>query len=287
MRQELAIVSDSSTDLPVDEATRLGIEIASIQIAFSTEYFRDDQLKRREFYRRLTNETRLPTIAAAMSSDFLKAFRRAHQLGEEVLCLINPFETCSTYASAYHAEVIAKRQDKFTVEVLNTGRALTGLGAVVIECAEMAARGAKLTDAIAALEEATPQIDTFYAPFTTEYLMRDGRLSIYEMSVGSLRGMLPLVRVWGRVSVVDKAKTQAENLTRMLARAESQLKRHEATVIVTHAENPEGAQELATQAKKRLRCRQLLITELGPSAGAYCGLGTLGIGYCPSLIKLN
>jgi len=287
MRQQLAIVSDSSADLPAAEATRLGIEIAPIQIAFSSEYFRDDQLERSEFYRRLRSETRLPTIAAAMSSDFLKAFRRAHELGEEVLCLINPFETCSTYASAYHAEVIAKRQDKFTVEVLNTGRALTGLGAVVIECAEMAARGAKLADTIAALEEATPQIDTFYAPSTKEYLMRDGRLSIYEMTVGSLRNSLPLVRVWGRVSVIDKAGTQAENITAMLTRAESELARNEATVIVTHAENPQGAQDLAAQVKKRLPCRRLLVTELGPSAGAYCGAGTVGIGYCPSLVKFN
>ena len=43
-----------------------------------------------------------------------------------------------------------------------------------------------------------------------------GDFSIYEMSVGSLRDMLPLVRVWGRVSVVDKARTQAENMAKIL-----------------------------------------------------------------------
>jgi len=117
--------------------------------------------------------------------------------------------------------------------------------------------------------------------------MRDGRLSIYEMTVGSLRNSLPLVRVWGRVSVIDKAGTQAENITAMLTRAESELARNEATVIVTHAENPQGAQDLAAQVKKRLPCRRLLVTELGPSAGAYCGAGTVGIGYCPSLVKFN
>ena len=276
MDQKLAIVSDSSTDLPVSETDSLGIEIAPIQVAFSHEYFRDDQLGRGEFYRRLADEPRLPTIAAAMNSDFLQAYRKAHQLGQEVLCLINPFETCSTYTAAYTAELAAKRQDKFTVEVLNTGRALTGLGAEVIECADMARRGATLSETIAAIERVTSQIDTFYAPATTEYLVRDGRLSIYEMSVGSLRNMLPLVRVWGRVSVVDKARTQAENIAKILDRAESQLAGHDATVIVTHAENVQGAQDLVAQVKKRLRCRRLIVSELGPSAGSYCGSGTRG-----------
>ncbi len=287
MNQQVAIVSDSSIDLPASETSSLGVEIAPIQVAFSHEYFRDDQLERREFYRRLAGEPRLPTIAAAMNSDFLKAYRKAHVLGKDVLCLINPFETCSTYTAAYTAELAAKHQDKFTVEVMNTGRALTALGAEVIECADMARRGATLAETIAAIEGATSRVDTFYAPATTDYLLRDGRLSIYEMSVGSLRNMLPLVRVWGRVAVVDKASTQSENIAKMLDRAESQLAGHDATVIVTHAENLQGAKEVAAQAKKRLRCRRLIITELGPSAGAYCGAGTIGLGYCPSLVELN
>lgn len=287
MSQSLSIVSDSSVDLPAAEVARLGIEIAPIQVAFSTEYFRDDSLRRPDFYRRLKSEPRLPIIAAAMPADFLSAYRKAHERAANVLCLINPFESCSTYTAAYSASVVAKRDNQIIVEVLNTGRALTGLGAVCIEAAAMAAKGATQTEVIGAIEQATPQIDTYYAPPSTEYLERDGRISIYEMEVGSLKNMLPLIRVWGRVSVVDKARSQAENVGKMLARAEAELGGVEATVVVTHADNAGGATELAAAAKKRLRCANLIVTELGPSAGAYCGVGTVGIGYCPSLLKLN
>ena len=38
MANTLAIVTDSSVDLPKDEAARLGIEVAPIQIAFSSEF---------------------------------------------------------------------------------------------------------------------------------------------------------------------------------------------------------------------------------------------------------
>jgi DegV family protein with EDD domain len=287
LSQVLSIVSDSSVDLPAADAGLLGIEIAPLQVAFSTEFFRDDALQRTEFYRRLKGEPRLPTIAAAMPADFLSAYRKAHQRGANVLCLINPFESCSTYTAAYSAAVVAKRDNQIAVDVLNTGRALTGLGAVCIEAAGMAAKGGALADVVAAIEEATPRIDSYYAPPTSEYLERDGRISIYEMEVGSLRGMLPLIRVWGRVAVVDKAKTQRENIAKMLDRAEAELGGADATVIVTHADNPGGAQDLAASVKKRLRCRNLTVTELGPSAGAYCGKGTVGLGYCPSLVKLN
>jgi DegV family protein with EDD domain len=285
--QPLSIVSDSSADLPIAETAQLGIELAPIQVAFSTEFFRDDQLARAEFYRRLPGEPRLPVIAAAMPADFLAAYRKAHERAENVLCLINPFESCSTYTAAYSAAVVAKRDNQIAVEVLNTGRALTALGATCLEAAAMAARGATLAEVVHAIEEATPQIDTFYAPATSDYLQRDGRISIYEMTVGSLRGMLPLVRVWGRVAVIDKSKTQAENIAKMLERTEAKLAGSEATVIVTHGDNRRGADELAAAAQKRLRCKRVVITELGPSAGAYCGPGTVGLGFCPSLVKLN
>jgi len=285
--QTLSIVTDSSVDLPAGEISRLGIEVAPIQVAFSTEYFRDDTLARAEFYRRLPGEPRLPVIAAAMPTDFLEAFRKAHERGQQILCLINPFESCSTYTAAYSAAVVAKRDSQIAVEVLNTGRALTALGAICIEAAEMAMRGATLAETVAAIEEATPQIDTFLAPATTEYLQRDGRISIYEMNVGSLKGTVPLIRIWGRVAVVDKSKTQAENIEKMLARAESELSGAEATVVVAHGANPDGAAKLAELVKSRLRCKRIVITELGPSAGAYCGPGVVGLGWCPSLVKLN
>src|SRR5262249_25083165 len=101
--QAISIVTDSSVDLPADEVRRIGVEIAPIQVAFWTEFFRDDALARAEFYRRLPDEPRLPVIAAAMPADFLAAYQRAHRRGPGVLCLINPFESCSTYTAAYSA----------------------------------------------------------------------------------------------------------------------------------------------------------------------------------------
>jgi DegV family protein with EDD domain len=287
VNQQISIVTDSSVDLPPADAVALGIETAPLQVAFSTEFFRDDALDRAEFYRRLKDEPRLPTIAAAMPADFLAAYRKAHERAERVLCLINPFESCSTYTAAYSAAVVAKRDSKIEVEVMNTGRALTALGAVAIGAAEMANRGAELKDIIGAIEEATPHIDNFYAPPTNEYLQRDGRISLYEMNVGPLRGMLPLIRVWGRIAVIGKARTQAENIAKMLERAQQELNGSEAIVVVTHANNPEDATKLAGEAQRLLKCAKLIATSLGPSAGAYCGEGTVGLGFCPSLQKLN
>jgi DegV family protein with EDD domain len=287
VNQLISIVTDSSVDLPAAETARLGIETAPLQVAFATEFFRDDALDRDEFYRRLKDEPRLPTIAAAMPTDFLAAYRKAHERAERVLCLINPFESCSTYTAAYSAAVVAKRDSKIEVEVMNTGRALTALGAVAIGAAEMAARGAELTDIVGAIEQATPQIDSFYAPPTNEYLQRDGRISLYEMNVGPLRGMLPLIRVWGRIAVIGKARTQAENVAKMIELAQNELAGGEAIVVVTHANNPDGAKSLGADAQKHLKCAKLVVTPLGPSAGAYCGEGTVGLGFCPSLQKLN
>jgi DegV family protein with EDD domain len=284
MPQPVAIASDSSVDLSLDEATRRGITVAPIQVALSRDYFQDTALPRAEFYRRLPHEPRLPTIVAPLSGDFVVAYREAAKYGDQVLCLINPFESCSTYSAAYGGSLTVKKENNLTVEVVNTGRGLTGLGATCLAAAALAARGAGMAEVISAIEAAIAQTDTFYAPATSEYLRRDGRISLYEMQVGSLEEMLPLIRVWGRVAVIDKRATQAENTARMLDLAADKLNGREAVVVVTHADNRAGAEGLAQQVRQRLRCAELLITELGPSAGAYCGAGTVGLGFCPRLV---
>ena len=152
----------------------------------------------------------------------------------------------------------------------------------------MAARGAELKDIISAIEEATPQIDSFYAPATNEYLRRDGRISLYEMKVGPLRGMLPLIRVWGRIAVIGKARTQAENIAKMLELARKtnspEARRSSSSRTPTI---PRARRSSPPTRRRRLKCAKLIVTPLGPSAGAYCGEGTVGLGFCPSLQKLN
>jgi fatty acid-binding protein DegV len=99
MPQPVAIVSDSSADLPPPEIAKRTITLAPIQIALSHAYFRDDVLPRTDFYRHLPDEPRLPTIVAPLAPDFVAAYRTAAHYGEQILCLINPFESCSTYRS--------------------------------------------------------------------------------------------------------------------------------------------------------------------------------------------
>ena len=96
MSQAVAIASDSSVDLWGEEAERRGIALASIHIALSREYFPDPALPRSSFYQKLKHEPRLPTIVAPLAANFVGAYRQAAKRGEKILCLINPFESCST-----------------------------------------------------------------------------------------------------------------------------------------------------------------------------------------------
>jgi fatty acid-binding protein DegV len=172
--------------VPAAEAARRGIFLASIQIALGRDYFRDTALPRVEFYRQLPREPRLPTIVAPLSADFVAAHREAAQQGENVLCLINPFESCSTYTAAYSAALAVKKEN-LTVEVMNTGRALTALGATCLATAELAAHGAGLPDVISAIEEATAQTDSLYAPATVEYLLARAAVAEHDQRAGRAR----------------------------------------------------------------------------------------------------
>ena len=85
--------------------------------------------------------------------------------------------------------------------------------------------------------------------------------------------MLPLIRVWGRVAVIDKSRTQAENIAKMLERARGQARRQRSDRHRHARRQSRGARRARRRRAKTPACKRVIITELGPSAGAYCGRG--------------
>jgi fatty acid-binding protein DegV len=76
----IRIITDSTSDIPLDEAQNLGIEIAPLKVRFGSEEYVDKYtITNEQFYQKLSASDALPTTALVNPEYFIEmftAFRR-------------------------------------------------------------------------------------------------------------------------------------------------------------------------------------------------------------------
>ncbi|MGE0543138.1 MAG: DegV family protein [Dehalococcoidia bacterium] len=280
-RLMVTIVTDSSIDLPPAVAERLGIVIAPLSVAFADENLHDTGLDRGEFYRRLEAAPRPPSVTGASADAFVEAFAAAKEQGDEIACLVMSVESSFTYVAA---EVAVRQVPGLQISIVNTGRSLAAQAALAIGAAELATAGGTREEIVRWIEDQSGAADTYLVPASLEWLRRADRVTTLSQGpTGKLDGAIPLLRARGRLTAVAKAPAVDGAHDLMIEHAARAMDAgREQIVVVTHAVAPEAAEAVAARLSARIRCRSPLITELGPTVGAYLGPGTVGIGFCPA-----
>ena len=119
---------------------------------------------------------------------------------------------------------------------------------------------------------------------TLEYLRRGGRIGAAQALVGSALKVKPILTFRTEITPVDKVRTKARALGRMLSYLEVLRDREATDWIVQHAQSPVDAAWLVERGEAILGRPPLFCTEVGPVLGAHLGSGLLlgGIGLRPA-----
>jgi hypothetical protein len=138
-RRAVALVTDTSADLPDVILDRHRIAMVPLQVVFGESTFRDRvELKPEEFYRRLRASDELPTTSQPAPADFIQAFRDAAHEGEEVVAVLLGSSLSGTYNAAQAAIRAANLQG---VHLVDSRSASLGVGLLALRGAELAASG--------------------------------------------------------------------------------------------------------------------------------------------------
>ena len=275
----VVVVTDSSADVPAQLAEALGILVAPVGIDFRDGHFLDGQLRRPDVYRRMKETGELPTMSGVAAEVFEEAFRKAAGQAEMVLCLIMSFESSFTSVAA---EVAVRRSRDVRVHIMATGRGLAGHGALCIAVATAARQGKTPEDVVRLAEELSVRAEAYVVPATLEYLSKAQKVTeLQQAGIGPLAGMLPVIRVRGRMTPMAKERTFDAALESLLATVAQSAGQEVLEVIVEQADAPEAGARLAELAQRQLRCHRVHLAELTPMVGRYLGPGAVGLGYCP------
>ncbi len=277
-RRQVAIVTDSTSDIDPLRAAELGITVVPLFVIFGSRSYRDIvELSRPEFYRKLATERSLPTTSQPTDAMFAEAFAAAD--ADQLLCVTISSHLSGTINSA---RLAAERFDGKRIEIFDSESAAGGLGLMVLPAAEMAHSGHALDEIVEALEDERAVQRLFACVPDLSHLQRSGRIGRARAALGTLMRIVPVLG-FERGEVVAKAvvRTFARAQETMLDLAlenvgDVTLRRF----VVMHTNAPELAEAVVARLRARLGGAQpnlFEIWEAGPVIAVHGGPGAVGI----------
>ena len=276
----IALVTDSTSDIPADRAQSLGISVVPLFVIFGEKSYRDGiDLSRREFFEKLANEKVLPITSQPTAKMFEEAFRPHVEVGNEILCITISSALSGTINAARAA---AAQFPDAKIEIYDSLTAAGGLGMMVLLASEMLAQSATMAEIIVSLdrERSTQQLAACIADLS--HIQRTGRIGKAQAVLGTLMKIVPILALKdGQVIPAAQVRTFARAQETMIDLAFKPLTDvSKARFMVMHTNAPQLAETALAKIRGRLDGAQPLMLEsleAGPAIAVHAGPGAVGV----------
>jgi len=273
---KIAIVTDSSANLPPELVREYDIHIVPIYLRWNGKDYRDGvDISPEEVYHRLRSSTSLPKTSAPSVGDFLRTYMALASEADVIISIhLSP-----NLSAIYEAALTASRLVEGTkIYVVDSHTAAMGQGFVVLEAARAARKGASPEEILQRIEYVSSRIHLFAILSTLKYLYYGGRIGAAAALVGSALQIKPVLYLRdGSIGVWAKPRTMRGAIQELLRVAEEKIGSRRAHVAVMHADALQEALSLKDEITRRFNCAELYLTEFTPVMGAHTGPGLLGI----------
>lgn len=273
----IAVVTDSTSDLPVEIAKQHGISVVPLNVHIEDETYLDGvTISADEMYQRLPDQKVIPTTSAPSGGTFLELYQSLAETHDEIISIHISEKLSLTYGAAVNAA--KEMADGGTrVEVVNTQQASMALGWIAVQVAEKIAAGGSLDDAVALAKSASERASFIGMVDTLEYLVRGGRIGKAQGFVGSLLRIRPILTLTeGEAHPAGRARNRSKGITRikeMVAEAAPLDK-----LAILYTTDQADAEAIANDVAEFAPGGKPVVAQLGPVVGNYLGPGTLGLG---------
>ena len=274
--QRVAVVTDSTSDLPPDLRERLGITMVPLNVHFGNETFRDQvDLSSEHFMRRLEVAETLPTTSQPSAGLFEQTFRKLASDHDEIVCVLLSSHLSGVVQSArIAAEAVA---DDVRVEVVDSLNATLGCGYQVLQAADLTSKGIDARAIAARLKTQQNRYHVIFFVETLDHIRRGGRIGKAASLVGSALKLKPLLRVdEGVVVPFERTRTRRKAINALVDFAEnlSGIER----ISVLHNTTPADAEDLSNRVGGFASGDPVVRTAvIGPVLSTHLGPGTLGL----------
>ncbi len=281
----IALVSDSTANLPADFIAEHHVSVVPLYIKIGDKTYRDQvDITPAQFYELLPSASPLPTTSQPSVGDFQTVYQDLRDKGATSIISIHLSSGISGTVNA--ARLAAEQMGGMPIEIIDTQSAASAHMMTVETAAQAIGAGLGLQEVVALAQRVADEQKTLFTVDTLEYLYKGGRIGGAAALVGSLLQFKPLLYFRdGRIDALERVRKSSRSLARMVeVMAEWMGPQTPVQAVVMHAASLERANEVAELMRQSLNIVNLRIQFVTPVLGAHCGNGTIGICCCPEAV---
>lgn len=279
----IAIVTDSTSDMPLSFYEESDITMVPLVVRFGEELYKDwVEMPPAKFYPKLRGSSILPKTSQPSVQEFVDVYEKLS--GYEHIISVH---ISSKLSGTYQSADIASKSVSTPVTVVDTRLASVANGALLKELV-------KMRDAGGTADEMAEFAGSFYkrgkivfSVDTLKYLEMGGRIGKASALAGSILSIKPILAVdsEGEVEALAKVKGRKKALREMVDLAKGAAQAAEAgggslNLCFAHGEAPDAIEELQALLKQEgINYNTVVKSELGSVIGTYTGPGTFAIFY--------
>ena len=269
------IVTDSSSDIPLELAKKLGITIVPVYIYFGDKAYKDGvDIGPDELYKRLVEGPIYPTTTQPIPADFSETYTALAKDADAIVSIHLPTKVSGTYNAALQGLEIAK--PKCEVHVVDSMSVSVGLGLIVIAAAQVANRGGKLAEVLEETNKAVGHTQVRALLETLQYLLKGGRITKTRALVGTLLNVKPILTMRdGELVQAGMARSYTKGIEQVFEFVKNYPNLQE--VGISHTTVFEEAEALKQRLASVIDEKKIQMFRVGAGLGVHGGPGTMVI----------
>ncbi len=277
------IYTDSSSGLPSSIINRYDISVIPLSVIIDgevTEVRCHDEEFMKDFYRRLRDKNNMST-SCINEQTFYEVFKKELENKNDVLYIGLSSGLSLTVQNALNAS--SKLEQEFTsnkVYVVDSLNACLGEGLLAYTACLKKLEGLSAKEVYDYLLSVRLNANSLFTVKTLSYLAKGGRISKFNMAIGTVVDIKPVMYVNERGKLVASGKVIgrkrsmiaiADNFANTMINPETQ------TVFIGHGDSLEDAQTLAKLISERVAVKEFVFNYIDPIIGVHSGPDTLAV----------
>lgn len=276
---KIALITDSSCNLPVEDIAKYNIHILPLQISTVEKTYQDDgkDLKTNEIYELIEKEvpkTSMPNLGRAINLlEQLKEDGYTHALAIHISKGLS-----GTYEMVYG---LKEKADEIGIklEVIDSNSISMGLGFLVLRAAKMLENSDTLGNIIDTILRLKEKTRVYFVVKTLEYLRKGGRIGKIEGGLGDLLNFKPIISInkEGVYYTVEKVRGRKKSLKAIADLVEKEIADKKVELSVLHGNAIDEAKEVYERFSHTIK--NVSVLDITSALGVHVGLGLIGICY--------
>lgn len=280
-RSKVALLTDSSVDLPKDIIEKYQIQVIPLNIHFGDTYYLDGvTIRAEQFYSMLDKSPVYPTTSQPSYKDFYNRYNYLATHYNSVIGINLSAKLSGTWQNSMNAANKVSEHTGKTIEVINSKKVSCALGLLVLRAARELEKGRSHDDVAALLPLWAHNTKQFALLKTLKYLVKSGRITKGKGFIGNLLNLKPLLEInqSGLVEEVGKTMSTTKSLELMLSKTTEYIRgKNVWGYAITHADNQENAHWVARKMEALTGKKPEFIYSVTPVLITHVGIGALSL----------